>query len=230
MGWGFIILPHAGTAKCGEMTDNWMTILTTGHRPLGFWILFPLSLEKEMATHSSTLAWRISGTAEPGGLPSMGSHRVRHDWSDLAAAAAVPLSPHSPPHSSALPTWPCRRLSWNPWSKGFLSSSLMDTLLIPPSHFFNSPSHYPFITAFYYYSLFFYHSILNCLNLSHVPNSSYLLFSTNLPKTAPLRFFLFILSWAQYHAASTSRPLRMSLHPNLTDTYHLYPAWTLWDH
>ena len=42
-----------------------------------------------MATHSSTLAWRIPGTAEPGGLPSMGLHRVRHDWSDLAAAAVV---------------------------------------------------------------------------------------------------------------------------------------------
>ena len=44
-------------------------------------------LEKEMATHSSVLAWRIPGTGEPHGLPSMGSHRVRHDWSDLAAAA-----------------------------------------------------------------------------------------------------------------------------------------------
>ena len=37
------------------------------------------ALEKEMATHSSTLAWRIPGTGEPGGLPSMGSHRVGHD-------------------------------------------------------------------------------------------------------------------------------------------------------
>ena len=51
---------------------------------------FPLtfhfhSLEKEMATHFSVLAWRISGTEEPGGLPSMGSHRVEHDLSDLAA-------------------------------------------------------------------------------------------------------------------------------------------------
>ena len=45
-------------------------------------------LEKEMATHSSVLAWRIPGTGEPGGLPSMGSYRVRHNWSDLAAAAA----------------------------------------------------------------------------------------------------------------------------------------------
>ena len=40
-----------------------------------------------MATHSSVLAWRIPGTGEPGGLPSMGSHRVGHDWSDAATAA-----------------------------------------------------------------------------------------------------------------------------------------------
>ena len=45
------------------------------------------ALEKEMATHSSVLAWRIPGAGEPGGLPSMGSHRLGHDWSDLAAAA-----------------------------------------------------------------------------------------------------------------------------------------------
>ena len=42
-----------------------------------------------MATHSNVLAWRIPGTGEPGGLLSMGSHRVGHDWSDLAAAAAA---------------------------------------------------------------------------------------------------------------------------------------------
>ena len=47
------------------------------------------ALEKEMATHSSILAWRSPGTGEPGGPPSMGSHRVGHDWSDLAAAAAA---------------------------------------------------------------------------------------------------------------------------------------------
>ena len=50
------------------------------------------ALEKKMATHSSVLAWRIPGTGDPGGLPSLGSHRVRHDWSDLAAAAAVYIS------------------------------------------------------------------------------------------------------------------------------------------
>ena len=47
------------------------------------------ALEKEMATHSSVLAWRIPGKGEPGGLPSMGLRRVGHDWSGLAAAAAV---------------------------------------------------------------------------------------------------------------------------------------------
>ena len=47
------------------------------------------ALEKEMATHSSVLAWRIPGTGEPVGLLSMGSHRVGHDWSDLASAAAI---------------------------------------------------------------------------------------------------------------------------------------------
>ena len=41
-----------------------------------------------MATHSSVLTWRIPGTGEPGGLPYLGSYRIGHDWSDLAAAAA----------------------------------------------------------------------------------------------------------------------------------------------
>ena len=48
------------------------------------YVLIP---EKAMAVHSSVLAWRIPGMEEPGGLPSMGSHRVGHDWSDLAAVA-----------------------------------------------------------------------------------------------------------------------------------------------
>ena len=53
----------------------------------GFYII---GFEKHvMATHSSVLAWRIPGTGEPGGLLSMGSHRVGHDRSDLAAAAAA---------------------------------------------------------------------------------------------------------------------------------------------
>ena len=49
------------------------------------------TLEKEMATHSSILAWRIPGTGELGGLPLMGSHKVGHDRRDLAAVAAASL-------------------------------------------------------------------------------------------------------------------------------------------
>ena len=52
------------------------------------------ALEKEMATHSSVLAWRIPGTGEPCGLLSMGSHRVGHDWSDLAASVGLGISHH----------------------------------------------------------------------------------------------------------------------------------------
>ena len=53
-----------------------------------FTFYFP-ALEKEMATHSSVLAWRIPGMGELGGLPSVGSHKVGHDWSDLAAVATA---------------------------------------------------------------------------------------------------------------------------------------------
>ena len=72
------------------------------------------ALEEEMATHSSILAWRIPGMEEPGGLPSMGSHRVGHDWSDLAAVAAaacvspcfcLPPAPWQPPFLRSLFLW-----------------------------------------------------------------------------------------------------------------------------
>ena len=69
---------------------------------------FP-ALEKEMATYSSVLAWRIPGMGEPGGLSSMGSHGVGHDWSDLAAAAAAYL---------LLPLFYLFMLE--PWKCGFL--------------------------------------------------------------------------------------------------------------
>ena len=74
----------------------WMVRLV-GCSPWGRWELdtterlhfhFSLScIGQEMATHSSVLAWRIPGMEKPGGLPSMGLHRVGHDWSNLAAAA-----------------------------------------------------------------------------------------------------------------------------------------------
>ena len=59
-----------------RVRHDWATSLSLFHLQ---------ALEKEMATHSSILAWRIPGTGEPGRLPSMGSHRVGHDWSELAA-------------------------------------------------------------------------------------------------------------------------------------------------
>ena len=62
------------------------------------------ALEKEMATHSTVLAWRIPGTGQPGGLPSMGSHRVGHDWSDLAAVAAEGIEQRKWPYQRAILT------------------------------------------------------------------------------------------------------------------------------
>ena len=60
-------------------------VAKTGTRLSDFTLTFHFhALEKEMATHSSVLAWRIPGTGEPSGLPYMGPHRVGHDWSDLA--------------------------------------------------------------------------------------------------------------------------------------------------
>ena len=77
-----------GFSLCGRWGSD-----TTERLPFHFSLFtfhFP-ALEKEMATHSSVLAWRIPGTGEPGGLPSVGSHRVGHDWRDLATAAACIL-------------------------------------------------------------------------------------------------------------------------------------------
>ena len=72
-----------------------------------------------MATHSSVLGWRIPGMGEPGGLPSMGSHRVGHDWSNLAAAAATCL-------------WACRfQLSSSP----FAYQKIMKGSVVPHTKF-----------------------------------------------------------------------------------------------
>ena len=82
-----------------KRTPHGTFTFTSGYIDYGTWSRERLSdftftfhfhaLEKEMATHSSVLAWRIPGTGEPGGLLSMGSHRVGHNWRDLAAAAAA---------------------------------------------------------------------------------------------------------------------------------------------
>ena len=74
-----------------------------------------------MATHSSVLAWRIPGTGEPGGLPSVGSHRVGHNWSNLAVSAARLLM-----WSKWTPQHPCHHSSAH---GGESSSALIHTLL-----------------------------------------------------------------------------------------------------
>ena len=73
-------LESCGPWDLWEVRHDWATSLSL------FTFHFH-ALEKEMTTHSSVLAWRIPGTGEPGGLTSMGLHRVGHDWSDLAAAS-----------------------------------------------------------------------------------------------------------------------------------------------
>ena len=83
-----VLLPgksHGWRSLVGCSPWGWEELDTTEQLPFHF----SLSCTGEgMATHSSVLAWRIPGMAEPGGLPSVGSHRVGHNWSDLAAAAA----------------------------------------------------------------------------------------------------------------------------------------------
>ena len=92
------------------------------------------ALEKAMATHSSVLAWRIPGTGESGGLPSMGSHRVEHNWSDLAAAAhqnctePLPLKEFSSPiHVTFLCTCQHRVLQWSVFWSASSSKEVMDS-------------------------------------------------------------------------------------------------------
>ena len=86
----------------GRESQRWLSDFT-------FTFLFH-ALEKEMANHSSVLAWRIAGTAEPSGLRSMGLQRVGHDWSDLAAAAAPTLQGYSLPAKP--PEKPVDKYEW----------------------------------------------------------------------------------------------------------------------
>ena len=89
-----------------------------------------------MATHSSVLAWRIPGTVEPGGLLSMGSHRVGHDWRDLAAVAAGGiLSPLVAQMAKNLPamqeTWAQSRGWGNPLEEGMATHSSILAWRVP---------------------------------------------------------------------------------------------------
>ena len=91
------------------------------------------ALEKEMATHSSVLAWRIPGTGEPGGLPSIRSHRLGHNWSDLAAAAAAILK--------VKVMRPCSTL-WDPMDyivHGILQARILEWVAFPFSRGSSQP-------------------------------------------------------------------------------------------
>ena len=79
----FSIMVSSGYMPSSGIVGSYGTFIPSFKRNLH--IIFPSGC----ITHSSVLAWRIPRMEEPGGLPSMGSHRVRHDWSDLAAAVAV---------------------------------------------------------------------------------------------------------------------------------------------
>ena len=81
-------------------------------------------LEKEMATHSSVLVWRIPGTGEPGRLPSVGSRRVGHDWRDLAAAAAA---------AAAAGLW--SKPYWHPFSSSICSFVSLCPILVTTTIF-----------------------------------------------------------------------------------------------
>ena len=90
------------------------------------------ALEKEMATHSSVLAWRIPRTGEPGGLPSMASHRVGHDWSDLAIAAAIKLMGFPGGSDSKESTCNAGDLGWeDPMEEGMATHSSFLAWRIP---------------------------------------------------------------------------------------------------
>ena len=99
-----------------EVADHWVAKSRT--RLSDFTLTFHFhALEKEMATQSGIVTWRIPGTVEPGGLLSMGSHRVGHDWSNLAAATPYwEISSSSPSLTKAM--------SWKSLNHIFLCSLL----------------------------------------------------------------------------------------------------------
>ena len=131
------------------------------------------ALEKEMVTHSSVFAWRIPGTGEPGGLPSMGSHRVRHDWSDLAAAAKI---------QTILK-----------WAANFSHSSRLMTVPLPVNATFpEGSSPLPCLSAFCRVNplLHFYLSLLEISFISSIFSVSWSPLSSRHPQKLSFHFYL----------------------------------------
>ena len=100
----FISLVYIPSSGIGGQLSFWLFEELPDFYKVTTHFTFPLAMymEKEMATHSSVLAWKIPWMEKPGRLQSTGSHRVGHDWSDLAAAAAVYKDPNFSPSSTAL--------------------------------------------------------------------------------------------------------------------------------
>ena len=95
-----------------------------------------------MVTHSSVLAWRIPGTAEPGGLPSMGSHRVGHYWSDLAAAAAHTFIYWCCCLVAKSCSTLCHPMDFSPWGSsvhGILQARILEWVAMPCSNVSSQP-------------------------------------------------------------------------------------------
>ena len=131
--------------------------LDTWHACKGKWeageniILFRIQCactsEKAVAPHSHTLAWRIPGKGEPGGLPSMGSHRVRHNWSDLAAAAAAMHI-----HGQSSPSCPtlCNPMNYSPPSysvHGILQARILQWVAMPSSRGSSRPKDWIWVSC-----------------------------------------------------------------------------------
>ena len=141
-----------------------------------------------MATHSSVLAWRIPGTGEPGGLPSMWSHRVGHDWSDLAAVNLGALS--------TLHLATC----YSPGQFLLMLQDLLNNCLF--LGWFFHPPHAPHV--FWRIALYA-HCILFCLKLfQSVWLLSICLLSDSVFIDTPSHFYLCIRAWLPNKNSSAS--------------------------
>ena len=103
------------------------------------------ALEEEMAAHSSVLGWRMPGTGEPGGLPSLGSHRVGHNWSDLAAAAAAAAAAI---HTDCMCKWNTKQLQVK-CQQWILNCEIMRFLL--SSLYFSAFCNFSIMNTYYFF-------------------------------------------------------------------------------